>query len=77
MYVCISVCIKNKPSFSSQDPIYVLENSLPIDYEYYLTNQLSKPLLRIFEPILGEKAESQLLSRFLEYLLAPYIDILL
>ncbi|KAH9507561.1 hypothetical protein Btru_051479, partial [Bulinus truncatus] len=46
----------------SEDPIYVLENNIPIDTQYYLENQLSKPLLRIFEPILGEKkAESVLL----------------
>lgn len=54
---------KGTPAYEkAEDPIYVLENSLPIDYEYYLTNQLSKPLLRIFEPILGDKAESQLLK---------------
>ncbi len=48
-----------------QDPIYVLENNIPIDTQYYLENQLSKPLLRIFEPILGEKkAESVLLSEY-------------
>jgi len=41
----------------------VLENSVPIDCNYYLENQLSKPLLRIFTPILGEKAESILLSK--------------
>ncbi|CAL1535781.1 unnamed protein product [Lymnaea stagnalis] len=47
----------------SEDPIYVLENNIPIDTQYYLENQLSKPLLRIFEPILGEnKAESILLK---------------
>lgn len=47
----------------TQDPIYVLENNIPIDTQYYLEQQLSKPLLRIFEPILGEsKAESVLLS---------------
>lgn len=47
-----------------QDPIYVLENNIPIDTQYYLEQQLSKPLLRIFEPILGEsKAESVLLSK--------------
>jgi DNA polymerase delta subunit 1 len=40
----------------SEDPLYVLENNLPIDTKYYLDNQLSKPLMRIFEPILGEKA---------------------
>ena len=42
----------------SEDPIYVLENNIPIDTKYYLENQLSKPLMRIFEPILGEKASS-------------------
>ncbi|CAG8570555.1 13511_t:CDS:10 [Cetraspora pellucida] len=45
----------------SEDPIYVLENNIPIDTSYYLENQLSKPLLRIFEPILGDKAESLLI----------------
>ncbi|KIK07783.1 hypothetical protein K443DRAFT_622150 [Laccaria amethystina LaAM-08-1] len=44
----------------SEDPLYVLENNLPIDTKYYLENQLSKPLMRIFEPILGEKASSLL-----------------
>ncbi|RIA89336.1 DNA polymerase family B-domain-containing protein [Glomus cerebriforme] len=44
----------------SEDPIYVLENNIPIDTNYYLENQLSKPLLRIFEPVLGEKAQSLL-----------------
>ncbi|KIL65558.1 hypothetical protein M378DRAFT_161875 [Amanita muscaria Koide BX008] len=44
----------------SEDPLYVLENNLPIDTRYYLENQLSKPLMRIFEPILGEKASSLL-----------------
>lgn len=42
----------------SEDPLYVLENNIPIDTKYYLENQLSKPLMRIFEPILGEKANS-------------------
>lgn len=44
----------------SEDPLYVLENNLPIDTKYYLENQLSKPLMRIFEPILGEKASTLL-----------------
>ena len=46
----------------SEDPIYVLDHNLPIDTKYYLDNQLSKPLLRIFEPVLGDKAESVLLA---------------
>ncbi|KAG9481511.1 hypothetical protein GDO78_010637 [Eleutherodactylus coqui] len=52
----------------SEDPIYVLENNIPIDTQYYLEQQLAKPLLRIFEPILGEtKAESVLLSAVCNY----------
>ncbi|KAJ7035657.1 DNA polymerase family B-domain-containing protein [Mycena alexandri] len=44
----------------SEDPLYVLENNVPIDTKYYLENQLSKPLMRIFEPIMGERASSLL-----------------
>lgn len=53
---------KGTPAYlKAEDPIYVLENNIPIDTTYYLENQLAKPLTRIFEPILGEKAESLLL----------------
>ena len=38
------------------DPLYVLVNNIPTDTKHYLDDQLSKPLMRIFEPILGEKA---------------------
>nr|XP_021189577.2 DNA polymerase delta catalytic subunit [Helicoverpa armigera] len=59
----ICAATKNTPAYmKAEDPIYVLENSVPIDFSYYMENQLSKPLLRIFEPILGEKAESLLLK---------------
>lgn len=40
----------------SEDPLYVLEHSIPIDTKHYLETQLSNPLMRIFEPILGDKA---------------------
>ncbi|XP_018572479.1 DNA polymerase delta catalytic subunit [Anoplophora glabripennis] len=53
---------KNAKAFEkAEDPIYVLENNIPIDCNYYLENQLSKPLIRIFQPILGDNAESILL----------------
>lgn len=52
----------------SEDPLYVLENNIPIDTKYYLENQLSKPLMRIFEPILGEKANSLCMCQILGYL---------
>ena len=44
----------------AEDPIYVLENNIPIDSKYYLENQLSKPLMRIFEPIMGDKCSTLL-----------------
>lgn len=51
---------KGAPAFEkSEDPIFVLDNNIPIDTTYYLENQLMKPLLSIFEPIMGEtKAQS-------------------
>jgi DNA polymerase delta subunit 1 len=45
----------------SEDPIYALENNLPIDCQHYLEHYLAKPLLRIFEPIL-KNAERELLQ---------------
>ncbi|XP_078043846.1 DNA polymerase delta 1, catalytic subunit isoform X1 [Augochlora pura] len=54
---------KGVPAYQkAEDPIYVLDNNIPIDTNHYLENQLSKPLVRIFEPILGDKAESLLLK---------------
>ncbi|ORY22054.1 DNA polymerase delta catalytic subunit [Rhizoclosmatium globosum] len=44
----------------AEDPLYVLDNNIPIDTKYYLENQLANPLMRIFEPILGEKSSSLL-----------------
>ena len=39
----------------------MLENSLPIDVEHYLHHALENPLMRIFEPVLGDnKAKSTL-----------------
>lgn len=62
-FVIVSAAKGTAAYMKSEDPIYVLENNIPIDTTYYLENQLSKPLLRIFEPILGEhKAESILLK---------------
>ncbi|KAL8939303.1 MAG: hypothetical protein Q9216_003439 [Gyalolechia sp. 2 TL-2023] len=61
-YVIVKGAAGAKNFERSEDPIYVLENNLPIDTKYYLDNQLAKPLGRIFEPILGEKKAGQLLT---------------
>lgn len=47
----------------AEDPVYVLENDIPIDWEYYMKQQLQNPLERIFEPIIGlARVRSELLQ---------------
>ncbi|KAK6454201.1 DNA polymerase delta catalytic subunit [Scheffersomyces xylosifermentans] len=61
-YVIIKSSGSDKNYDKSEDPLYVLENSLPIDVKYYLDNQLTKPLERIFNPILGDAKTKELLA---------------
>ncbi|KAH5541007.1 DNA polymerase [Parastagonospora nodorum] len=61
-YVMIKSASGARNFEKSEDPLYVLENNIPIDTKYYLDNQLAKPLGRIFEPILGEKKANSLLT---------------
>ncbi|XP_065158452.1 DNA polymerase delta catalytic subunit [Atheta coriaria] len=61
-YVIIAAGKNSKAYEKAENPLYVLENNIPIDTNYYLENQLSKPLIRIFQPILGDNAESILLK---------------
>lgn len=41
----------------AEDPLYVLENNLPIDYQFYVDHQIKQPLLRLFEPIFQNPEE--------------------
>jgi len=41
----------------AEDPLWVLENNIPLDYQYYLDQQLRKPLERLFEPLMGNPNE--------------------
>ncbi|KAK9449602.1 DNA polymerase family B-domain-containing protein [Limtongia smithiae] len=61
-YVIIKGAKNDKNYERSEDPLYVLENNIPIDTRYYLENQLANPLQRIFEPILGARKTQMLLS---------------
>jgi DNA polymerase delta subunit 1 len=36
----------------SEDPVFAMENNIPIDTDYYLNQQLSGPLTRLFSPIM-------------------------
>lgn len=61
-YVIIKGEKGSKMYENSEDPKYVLEKDLPIDTNYYIENQIKKPLLRIFSPI-SEKAEQILFCK--------------
>merc|ERR1719221_548428 len=58
-YVIISGNKGMKAYEKSEDPLYVLENNLTIDAQYYIEHQLTQPLLRIFGPIMGDEAKAQ------------------
>ena len=62
-YVIIAAS-KGTPAFmKSEDPLYVLEHNIPIDTRHYLEHQLTNPLMRIFEPILGESRANSVLFK--------------
>lgn len=58
-YVMIKAAKGSKGYEKSEDPLYVLQHNLPIDYTFYLEHQIKQPLLRIFEPVYAD-AEKQL-----------------
>ncbi|VVA97109.1 unnamed protein product [Arabis nemorensis] len=60
-YVIVKAAKGAKAYERSEDPIYVLENNIPIDTNYYLENQIKKPILRIFELVL-ENASNRLFN---------------
>ena len=44
----------------AEDPLYVLEHSIPINVEYYVNSQLRKPLTRFLTPVVGSKRVSSI-----------------
>jgi len=63
-YVFVQLGKKAKAYEKAEDPLWVLNQNLPIDTNYYLQNKLKNPLERIFSPCLGgkDKFKSQILS---------------
>lgn len=39
------VCVK------TEDPVYAIEHDIPLDITYYVDQQLTKPLIRLFKPL--------------------------
>jgi len=61
-YVITKGSKKAKAYEKAEDPLYALEHGVAIDTDYYLSNQLAKPLTRMFEPILGAAGVKQLFN---------------
>ena len=58
-YVMIKGAKDQKTWEKAEDPIYVLNNDIALDYNYYIEHQLKNPVTRIFEPIFGTFAASE------------------
>lgn len=60
-YVMIGAAGRNPKAFERVESVdYVIARGIPIDPMYYINNQLKKPLLRVMEPVIGDKAESEI-----------------
>ncbi|EZG53813.1 DNA polymerase [Gregarina niphandrodes] len=58
VYYVVIAGYKNQPQYErAEDPLYVLQNNIPIDVDFYL-DSLKNSLLRIFEPINKKLADS-------------------
>jgi DNA polymerase delta subunit 1 len=53
-YVIVQGAKGAKAYEKSEDPIYVLNNNLALDYEHYIEHHLKNPLVRLFTPILKD-----------------------
>jgi DNA polymerase delta subunit 1 len=51
-YVMIKGAVGAKAFEKAEDPIYVLDNNIPLDTAWYLEHQLAEPIKRLFEPII-------------------------
>lgn len=47
---------KVKSSEHAEDPFYAIENDVPIDGMWYITNQLMRPCIRLMQPVLCKDA---------------------
>lgn len=63
-YLVLAGAAKAKLYEKAEEPLYALEQDLPVDADYYLENQLKQPLLRVFEHAFGsqQKADQALFA---------------
>ena len=46
----------------AEDPTWVKEQGIPIDYQYYFTNQMKKPVCDLLEPLVGANPEATIFA---------------
>ena len=46
----------------AEDPVWVKEQGIPVDYQYYFTNQLKKPVCDLLEPLVGSNPEATIFA---------------
>jgi len=56
----------------AEDPAYVTEHKVPVDFLYYFEHQLQKPVCDLLEPLVG-KRPFETIFRSIEYLTMPSI----
>lgn len=70
------IYIKNEKAVLQGDriesPSYILENNIPIDYEFYITNQLMNPLSQIFSLVVEKLGGFKERSDYFEILRKSY-----
>lgn len=69
-YVIVQGTKKARAFERVEHPLYVLENNIPIDVNYYIDNQLRGPLERIFKPLL-ENVDSLFVGEHTRRIVAP------
>lgn len=52
-YVMVCGPKKEKKCNLAEDPLFAMQNNMQIDYEYYLYDQLMKPIMKLFTPIIN------------------------
>jgi DNA polymerase delta subunit 1 len=57
-FVLIKTDIKNAKQFEiSEDPKWVAQNKIPLDYEYYFSNKFMNPVCDLLEPLVANPKE--------------------
>lgn len=59
-YIIVTGPAKAKVSECAEDPMYVLENNIPIDYDWYLQGEFREAVETISVPILGKRKSDAL-----------------